>query len=518
MKPKNLLRIFAFITAMTGFSSFSACGNSTQEQSSVQEVTTSENIKKEETQSNESTKEAETETETKTASTGIVNFSMEAPSEAMCRVILEFESDGICIARSNLINTKFFNGPLITSVEGTGIQQISVILVNNVTKQRAELGVYNFDFNDASYDIVHEDIDAAFKAISGTTNQKEVETKTNITEPVTEKSYQKTTDFLITDLSKKTPSEIIQLMNGKYTIETGLGDSYYLENNEIFPNVSFALNTGGYYSNSADASQDKQFISKLESDEFTLSGIQVGCIGAAGITSYVTDKNAVYYITDKITSGLSYREIADLLGEFSCVPSTGGMSGGDLSSAEYVYNENNCEIKLNFSIEDEKLYSALISSGKASSEIMYDVNPMLYTVVVYNKKQESKTENETYPETEAVAAPTAKEDISYKGTRNEYGFTEYFTLTFDKSNNCFYVDITDEDGMESGFDLPVSNYQDGIYTYTNGESFYRNSLTYGRIPVASGLSGTLEVKSDSKIIWHNFASDNVGEFTIDLET
>ena len=113
-------------------------------------------------------------------------------------------------------------------------------------------------------------------------------------------------------------------------------------------------------------------------------------------------------------------------------------------------------------------------------------------------------------------AATAEEGVTYEGTRNEYGL-EYFTMTFDKSENCFYVAITDEYNSESGFDLPVSDYQNGVYTYTNGESYYRNFISYGRIPVASGLSGTLEIKSDKQIVWHNNASDSVGEFTIILE-
>lgn len=227
-------------------------------------------------------------------------------------------------------------------------------------------------------------------------------------------------ETLMTDLAKKTPVEIIELMGGNYTIgNSGIEGSYYLENTEIFPNTLFYLNTNGVLAeNDDDPSADAAFVSHLENGDFNLDLIEIGCNGADGNPYLFADKQAVNQITDNILSTYTYIDCAEVLGEFSCTGSTGAYYSGDLGSAMYSYKENGCEILLHFDIEKNSLLDYMVSTpGPVSSEKMRDVNPQLFTVWV-------RTDNST------GTGNVDSEESNQKGIlyRSEGEFEEYVNL------------------------------------------------------------------------------------------
>ncbi len=188
---------------------------------------------------------------------------------------------------------------------------------------------------------------------------------------------------LVTDLAKKTPTEIIELMGGNYTIGTDLGDSYYLKNEDVFPNIGFYLETGDVFANTFEAGDDAAFVSKLENGDFSLRGIQVGISN----DKYGIDQNVTNQITDTIQTTYTYTDCAKVLGEFSCKPHVGGWAGGDLGGASYSYSENGCDIVLIFEIEGyDAIWTALQSNPDAiaSPEVMRSENPPLHAVLIYH--------------------------------------------------------------------------------------------------------------------------------------
>ena len=220
---------------------------------------------------------------------------------------------------------------------------------------------------------------------------------------------------ILTELAKKPLLEIIQMMNGEYTIHIDVGEHYYLENEEVFPSLQFYLNTNDYYAGyDVEINENTEFIQKLESGEFQLYGIELDC-----------RENTVYPLTDPLTDALmsnySYTEFAEQLGEFSCVPGTSGMCSGDLGSAKYSFEENGCEIELKFNIENEAIYTALTSSGTADAQLMREINPSLVIVEIYPKKIEefiSEIESQVENQLEEILPEVsgnleAEENVNY---------------------------------------------------------------------------------------------------------
>ena len=149
--------------------------------------------------------------------TGIVPFSLTLPSNATGRFVLDFlDSNGTTIAYSSTINAAFTNGTVNTPVEGTGVQQIVVILSNYATNQQAELGVYNFDFTGKSYSVVRESVTAAFEAVGGISHPTESTTEAatenqNITDPIIATAPAEAPDPQETDFALDTvPDPIVE--------------------------------------------------------------------------------------------------------------------------------------------------------------------------------------------------------------------------------------------------------------------------------------------------------------------
>ncbi len=97
---------------------------------------------------------------------GIVSFQMPIPAGlAPGRYVLDFiDGNGLTLCSSPTINTGYTNTVKV-DVEGTGSQQVVVVLTNYENQKQAEVGVYNFDFANRTFTKVRENIAAAFDAV-----------------------------------------------------------------------------------------------------------------------------------------------------------------------------------------------------------------------------------------------------------------------------------------------------------------------------------------------------------------
>ncbi|MDE6005081.1 MAG: Stk1 family PASTA domain-containing Ser/Thr kinase [Oscillospiraceae bacterium] len=109
--------------------------------------------------------------------TGVVPFSLTLPENATGRFVLDFlDSNGTTLASTSTINAAYSGSSVNTTVEGSGVQQIVVILSNYATNKQVKLGVYNFDFTNLTYSAVTEDIQGAFEAVDGINHPTEAPT------------------------------------------------------------------------------------------------------------------------------------------------------------------------------------------------------------------------------------------------------------------------------------------------------------------------------------------------------
>ena len=98
---------------------------------------------------------------------GTVPYQLNFPPYATGRFILDFiDIQGNVLASSDII-VAGFSAASTVPVQGTGSQEIKVVLNNCTTNMQAELGTYNFDFTTGTYTILNEDMQAAFEAVNG---------------------------------------------------------------------------------------------------------------------------------------------------------------------------------------------------------------------------------------------------------------------------------------------------------------------------------------------------------------
>ena len=95
---------------------------------------------------------------------------------------------------------------------------------------------------------------------------------------------------------------------------------------------------------------------------------------------------------------------------------------------------------------------------------------------------------------------TVNVDCTYIGELTKDGWTCYYTMNVDKDGSLFTVSTTTTDGIEGGFDLPITKVENGVYFYTGG-SAYDRSQTGGRINAVNGLTGTITVNNDGTLLW-----------------
>lgn len=91
-------------------------------------------------------------------------------------------------------------------------------------------------------------------------------------------------------------------------------------------------------------------------------------------------------------------------------------------------------------------------------------------------------------------------DGTYIGELTKDGWTCYYTMNVNKDGSLFTVSTTTTDGIEGGFDLPITKFENGVYFYTDG-SAYDRSQTGGRINAVNGLTGTITVNNDGTLLW-----------------
>ena len=114
--------------------------------------------------------------------TGTVTYTIEIPSAEMSHFVLDFfDEESNHIASSGSLNSAYIDHSIIVTLEGTGTKKIYVTLQNVNTGLTAEVGSYNFYYDDGTYAAINEDILLAFEEVS----QME-ETTTEPTETTTE--------------------------------------------------------------------------------------------------------------------------------------------------------------------------------------------------------------------------------------------------------------------------------------------------------------------------------------------
>ncbi|MEE5991997.1 MAG: Stk1 family PASTA domain-containing Ser/Thr kinase [Oscillospiraceae bacterium] len=97
---------------------------------------------------------------------GVVTYRLQIPKEVTTgRFVFDFiDASGVAKISSPIINAGYSNNVEV-EVSGTGTEQIAVVLLNSITGQQAEVGVYNFDFANLVYETVREDVLGAFDSV-----------------------------------------------------------------------------------------------------------------------------------------------------------------------------------------------------------------------------------------------------------------------------------------------------------------------------------------------------------------
>lgn len=95
---------------------------------------------------------------------------------------------------------------------------------------------------------------------------------------------------------------------------------------------------------------------------------------------------------------------------------------------------------------------------------------------------------------------TVDVECTYIGELTKDGWTCYYAMNINKDDSLFIISTTTTDGIEGGFDLPITKVENGVYFYTGG-SAYDRSQTGGRINAVNGLTGTITVNNDGTLLW-----------------
>lgn len=107
-------------------------------------------------------------------------------------------------------------------------------------------------------------------------------------------------------------------------------------------------------------------------------------------------------------------------------------------------------------------------------------------------------------ETETNIKPTdltVNVDSTYIGELMKDNCTYYYKMNINEDSSLFTVHVTNSNGIDGGYDLPITKAENGIYFYNDGSSYDRNQITGARIHVINGLTGTITVNSDGSLLW-----------------
>lgn len=139
---------------------------------------------------------------------------------------------------------------------------------------------------------------------------------------------------------------------------------------------------------------------------------------------------------------------------------------------------------------------------QAFNEVGVSSNPARRGAIDSVEIKEKHTE--TVPieqETESTQIDlTVNVNSTYIGEITKDSWTCYYTLNISEDSSLFTVQTITSDGIEGGFDLPITKVENGVYFYTNG-SAYDRSQTGGRINIVNGLNGTITVNNDGSLMW-----------------
>ena len=125
---------------------------------------------------------------------GMVTYTIEIPSEETSHFVIDFfDEESNHIASSGSLNSAYIDHSIIVTLEGVGTQKIYVMLQNVNTGLTAEIGSYNFYYDDGTYAAIDEDVLLAFQEVSQpeetTTETTEETTETTETTPATSTSF-----------------------------------------------------------------------------------------------------------------------------------------------------------------------------------------------------------------------------------------------------------------------------------------------------------------------------------------
>ncbi|HAJ96929.1 MAG TPA: Stk1 family PASTA domain-containing Ser/Thr kinase [Ruminococcus sp.] len=110
---------------------------------------------------------------------GTVTYKLQIPAEVTTgRFVFDFiDASGVTKISSPIINAGYSNNVEV-EVSGTGTEQIAVVLLNSITGQQCEVGVYNFDFANLNYEAVREDVHGAFDSVGAIPTEPPTEAPT----------------------------------------------------------------------------------------------------------------------------------------------------------------------------------------------------------------------------------------------------------------------------------------------------------------------------------------------------
>lgn len=115
---------------------------------------------------------------------GIISFTLPIPQDAQGRFALDFiDEKGVTKTTTNI--NAGYSSSAVVDVQGTGTERIAVVLTNLNNNLQAEVGVYNFDFANATFSAVREGVTAAFESVGAFPTEPTTEEPTT-EEPTTQ--------------------------------------------------------------------------------------------------------------------------------------------------------------------------------------------------------------------------------------------------------------------------------------------------------------------------------------------
>ena len=374
------------------------------------------------------------------------DYSFEVDYEEGRHYQLSFEKSGyetLVVAEEKggnriTINAKLEKKPVDIVVSGTVkdtnnnlINDVKVTLTdsenNTYGSKFTENGKYSFEItseNGRRYTVKFEKL--GYETMSVT----ETDGGTDIT--INAKLEKEETTYTAVDLIDKSIPEIIELMGDEFEVSSSSQREINFSNNDVFPGMTFWIDSNDYSNKSIEIKNNDIYVdgqsvkTDLKSGKYKLSDIGVRSEGK---------------INSDLNAGMTYNEIADIIGDFSVEASRPPHVGGALPalgvSLKYLYKTDGKVIEFHFSYNDivknpndengQKVFTA--------NEVR-NVDPKLTGVFVYKDSTDWKT--------------------LYKSQLNNLKISDYAFELYD----------VDQDGIPELFVSKGSFYASGLNIYT----------------------------------------------------